>query len=92
MDIGVALICLAVNALAVIVISLVAWRWADKKERETFPRMTVDSESRAIYVYLQAGDIYRTVEVDAFESEILIDVDEWGHALGVEILTLVRSD
>lgn len=52
--------------------------------RGGYPRMTVDRDTDAIYVYLRPGEVVAT---ETFHTDFLVgDFDEAGTCLGIEIL------
>jgi hypothetical protein len=52
---------------------------------ESYPRMTVDQVTGAIYVYLRPGTVTRTTDL-LEQFDIYVDVDTDNRALGIEVL------
>lgn len=48
-------------------------------------KLTVDHEAEAAYIRLSAAPVARTVEIN---DSILVDLDDMGVAVGIEILSL----
>lgn len=53
------------------------------------PTVEVDHDAEAAYIALSAAPVARTVEVS---PEVLVDLDQAGAVVGVELLTLDLRD
>lgn len=48
-------------------------------------KISIDSKAGAAYIYLKKGSVHKTLEIS---SDLLVDLDKKGNALGIEILNL----